>query len=123
FDVASDMQDLVAVTLLIGSREDDLHGISPTDLSKLPLLHGLPSAQREHCLRDRGDDEPDGSALALTRCAEFIHEEIAQALTGLDAAGNPDLNSRDELHLVLQIRGSVDVRLPRFWLHLGQAVH
>ena len=50
FVPASDMTDLGGATLLVGVRDNDLKGRDSGDLSQLALVHGDPSAQREHCL-------------------------------------------------------------------------
>lgn len=123
FSVPGDMQDLGGTTLLLGARDNDVKGVSSIDLSQLPLVHGNPNAQREHCLRSPDDDEPDGSAKALADCRAFIHERVADALTGIDLAGDPDPTQRTSLSVSLAVRGHVDAPLPTFYLRMGQAMH
>jgi hypothetical protein len=62
FTPANDMTDLGGATLLVGVRDNDLKGRDSMALSQLALVHGDPSTQREHCLRNSHEKEPDGSA-------------------------------------------------------------
>jgi len=123
FAVPADLQDLGGTTLLLGARDNDVKGLSSLDLSQLPLVHGNPDGQREHCLRSPGDDEPDGSLAALADCRAFIRERVADALAGLDVAGDPDPEVRTPLSVSLAVRGHVDAPLPTFYLRMGQAMH
>src|SRR4051812_5011587 len=123
FTPASDMTDLGGATLLLGVRDNDLKGRHATDLSALALIHGNPSAQREHCLRSSHDLEPGGSETAVLDCRAFIRERIAQALDGLDATGAPDPGNRTSLSVFLALRHRVDASLPTYYVRLGQALH
>jgi hypothetical protein len=123
FTPASDMTDLGGATLLVGVRDNDLKGRDSMALSQLALVHGDPSAQREHCLRNSHEKEPDGSALAVLDCRAFIRERIVQALVGLDATSTPDLTQRTSLPLYLSLRHSVDASLPTYYVRIGQAIH
>jgi hypothetical protein len=89
FTPANDMTDLGGATLLVGVRDNDLKGRDSMALSQLALVHGDPSAQREHCLRSSHEEEPDGSATAVVDCRAFIVERIGEALAGLDATSTP----------------------------------
>jgi hypothetical protein len=123
FKPDADLADLGGATLLVGVRDSDLKGRDSNDLSELALVHGDPSAQREHCLRNTHENEPDGSKMAVLDCRAFIQERIAQALDGLDATGNPDLAKRTSLPLYLSLRHHVDASLPTYYVRIGQAIH
>ena len=123
FTPASDMTDLGGATLLVGVRDNDLKGRDSMALSQLALVHGDPSAQREHCLRNSHEKEPGGSATAVDDCRAFIRERIGQALVGLDATSTPDLAQRTSLPLYLSLRHSVDALLPTYYVRIGQAIH
>jgi hypothetical protein len=123
FTPASDMTDLGGATLLVGVRDNDLKGRDSMALSQLALVHGDPSAQREHCLRNSHEKEPDGSKTAVSDCRAFIHDRIAQALDGLDATGTPDLTNRTSLPLYLSLRHGVNALLPTYYVRIGQAIH
>ena len=123
FTPAGDMTDLGGATLLVGVRDNDLKGRDSMALSQLALVHGDPSAQREHCLRNSHEKEPDGSKTAVNDCRTFIRERIAQALVGLDAASTPDLAQRTSLPLYLSLRHAVDASLPTYYVRIGQAIH
>jgi hypothetical protein len=123
FAPASDMNDLGAATLLIGVRDNDLQGRDSNDVSQLPLIHGDPSLQKEHCLRGAHEEEPGGSAQALTECRAFILERVGEALEGLDAAGKPDPARRTSLAVYLSLRHGVNAPLPTYYVRMGQALH
>ena len=123
FTPAGDMTDLGGATLLVGVRDNDLKGRDSLALSQLALVHGDPSAQREHCLRNSHEKEPDGSKTAVNDCRTFIRERIAQALVGLDATSTPDPTQRTSLPLYLSLRHSVDASLPTYYVRIGQAIH
>ena len=107
----------------MGVRDNDLKGRGSTDLQALALIHGDPSTQDEHCLRDLDDEEPDGTAPAVARCRAFILGRVGDALDHLASDGTPDAESRVALPVSLAIRGEVSVPLPGFYVHLGQALH
>ena len=123
FTLDADMKDLAAASLVIGVRDNDLHGRGPTDVSQLAAIHGNPENQKEHCLRAVDDDEPGGSERALATCRGFIHDKLVQALDGLDANGVPDPNTRTDVDVKLSLRGPTTASLPLFWIRMGQAVH
>jgi MYXO-CTERM domain-containing protein len=124
FAPANDMTDLGGATLLIGVRDNDLKGRDSMDLSQLPLVHGDPGAQREHCLRNAQELEPGGSETAVLDCRAFIRERVAQALDGLDATtGKPDPTNKTSLPLYLALRHHVDALLPTYYVRIGQAIH
>jgi hypothetical protein len=123
FTVPADVADLAGVALVLGVRDNDLKGHGSTDLDGLALVHGDPSTQDEHCLRDLDDLEPDGTARAVARCRGFILGRVGEALDHLDATGAPDGTQRVALPVTLTIRGAVTVLLPAFYVRLGQALH
>jgi hypothetical protein len=123
FTPANDMTDLGGATLLVGVRDNDLKGRDSMALSQLALVHGDPSAQREHCLRNSHEKEPGGSATAVSDCRAFIVERIGEALAGLDATSTPDLAQRTSIPLYLSLRHSVDASLPTYYVRIGQAIH
>lgn len=123
FTPAQDMRDLGGVTLLMGIRDNDLKGRAPDDLSQLAAVHGDPNNQEEHCLRNKDQDEPNGSESAVADCRAFIRGRIVEALDGLDAHGVPDLGKRTSLPIHLALRGSIDASLPTYYVRIGQAIH
>lgn len=123
FKLPHDMQDLGAASLLVGVRDNDVKGRHAGDLRELALVHGDPANQREHCLRAPADDGPRGSELALADCRAFIRERVEQALSGLDAQGNPDPQKRTSLRVWLALRHGVDASLPTYYVRMGQALH
>lgn len=123
FSLPVEMRELAAATLLIGNRDNDLKGRGAGEVDQLTLVHGDPRFQREHCLRAREDDEPDGTARAIEACTGFIREKVADALEGLGAEGRPDPAQKAHVSVQLELRGQVDVELPRYWLRIGQAMH
>jgi len=123
FVPASDMGDLGGATLLVGVRDNDLKGRDSGDLSQLALVHGDPSAQREHCLRSSHEAEPGGSATAVLDCRAFILERVGEAIAGLDGTGTPDLTKRTSLPVYLSLRHRVDALLPTYYVRIGQAIH
>lgn len=118
-----DMSDLGGVTLLVGTRDNDLKGRSSDDLAYLGAVHGDPNNQDEHCLRSAGQDEPDGTAAAVAVCRTFIRGRVLEALDGLGAGGAPDPTVRTSLPLYLALRGRVNALLPTYYLRMGQAIH
>src|SRR5687768_18567300 len=65
FTVPDDLDDIGAVTLLLGVRDNDVKSIAPTDLNRLAQVTASGHSQHEHCLRATDQDEPTGSAAAL----------------------------------------------------------
>jgi len=124
FTPADGMTDLGGATLLVGVRDNDLKGRDSMDLSQLPLVHGDPGAQHEHCLRDANEPEPGGSNTAIDACHAFIIERVGEALEGLDATTSmPNPNIRTSLPLYLALRHGVNALLPTYHVRMGQAIH
>jgi hypothetical protein len=77
FELEPDARELGAVSLLLGVRDNDLKGRGSTDLQALALIHGDPTTQDEHCLRNLEDEEPDGTSPAI---ASRGHKLLTEAL-------------------------------------------
>ena len=116
-------QDLGAMALLLGVRDNDLKGNNPLDSLQLVEVHGNPATQEEHCIRNADDDGTPGDTAALDRCRAFIHTRISEALAGLDATGTVDGTNRMELAVYINFAGRVHPMLPVTYVKLGQAVH
>lgn len=135
FGVASDMEDVGALALLVGVRDNDLKGQRGIDSSDLALIHGDDDGQREHCLRRStqddprldapvGDDPATGTELALAECRGFVREKVMRAISeGLDTQGRPDEDRRLPLPVHLSFSGRQVVDLPVFYVYMGQALH
>lgn len=123
FEAPGELRDLGGITLLFAVRDVDLKGNAPTDAAELAMVHGDPDLQEEHCLRRPEDDEPDGSRAAIERCVAYMRSELRAALDALDEEGRPDPELRSPIQVHLAIRGKVTLRLPRFYLHMGHALH
>jgi hypothetical protein len=123
FDLPPDLDDIGGITLLLGARDNDMKDLSVTDFDRIAIVTADPKAQREHCLRAPEHDEPDGSRRALEACRAFIREMLLSALEGLDETGRPDGNRRERLEVTLDIRGTVKVDVPMFYLRAGRALH
>jgi hypothetical protein len=116
FTVPDDLDDLAGVTLLIGVRDNDLHGRGPADLETLAMLHGDESVQQEHCLRATSQDGHAGTIAAVAACREFIRSKFIAAI---DAPAG----ARVDVKLVLAVRGQITASLPAFYVHIGAALH
>ena len=123
YTAPSDMQDLGAVALVLGVRSNDLKGLSPEDLDSLAGVQSDPTTQDEHCLRDYQDLEPNGTPDAVGQCRAFILGKVSEAVTYLDADGDPTASQRVGLDVSLSLRGEVTVPLPGFYVSMGQALH
>ncbi len=123
FTVPSDLHDLAAVTLVLGVRDNDVKSFGAEALDQLAALNADPNSQKLHCLRSASEDEPGGSKAAVDDCRAFIKDNLLAALDGLNAKGLPDGTKRDTLTVTLAVRGQVSVSVPRFYLHLGRALH
>lgn len=124
FEVPSDLQDIAAVTLLIGVRDHDLRGRSGIDTQELVEVHGAETAQRDHCLRRSDHDEPLGSSLAVAECREHTRTLLHQAIDeGMTEDGKVDAGQRVSLQVHLAFRHATTLALPLFYVRLGQALH
>ncbi|MEZ4407439.1 MAG: hypothetical protein R3A52_13325 [Polyangiales bacterium] len=120
FTLPDGARDLWSITLLLGARENDLHGASPRDLTRLFEVHTDPAFQDEHCLRRPQDDGPEGNLSALAACRAFILREVDLALGDGD---QPDLEATEPHAVSLAFSGERDVSLPRYAWHMGRALH
>jgi hypothetical protein len=123
FDVPKSQRSIGVVTLLLGVRDNDVKQHGPNDLESLSPIASDPKLQAEHCLRAPDQDEPNGSRDAVAACREYIRNQLLAALDGLDEAGRPDARNREKLSVALAIRGTIDVSVPKFFLHAGRALH
>jgi hypothetical protein len=124
FRLDDDLHDLEAAALLIGVRDNDLKGLDAADLAALPGVHSDPTGQREHTLRRPEQDEPQGSAAAVSEARDYVDNAVLYALErGLGDDGRPDPDKRTRVNLFLSLRGAVKPDLPLFWIYLGQALH
>jgi hypothetical protein len=124
FHIPADAGDIGAAALLIGVRDNDVKSFSGIDSYALPHVHAKADNQKEHCLRRLEHDEPEGSAQALKECRSYIANKLTiAAVEGVDESGLPDTGRRSNLELYLSFSGRTTVRLPTFYLRLGQALH
>lgn len=107
------------LSLLLGVRNNDLHGFAPTDFQEFAAAQLAEEAQEEHCLRTSTDDDVEGDLLATERCQKFVLERITRALGDVDAL---DLNETEQVRVALRYQ-SIDVQVSRFAYRLGQAFH
>jgi hypothetical protein len=111
--------DAWTAALLVGVRDNDLHGANLFDPGGLPHVHLDDAQQREHCLRAADDDGENGDARALARCRAFILSEVALAVGNDDAL---DTSAKEPLRVGLRSQ-TATVPLSRFALHAGHALH
>ncbi len=123
FTVPADLNDIGAVTLLLGVRDNDVKGIAAANVDQLAALNSNPGSQQEHCLREADQNEPTGSRAALDNCRKYIRETLLSALDGLDDQGRPDGTKRDRLKVTLALRGQIQVDVPTFYLRAGRGLH
>lgn len=74
--------DLWLASLLVGVRDNDLHGVEIFDFARLGEVHQSDRYQEEHCLRSPEDDDAGGDERALAACRSFILTELRLALAG-----------------------------------------
>lgn len=117
------MDDLGAVTLALANRHVDLDGHEPDDLDQVAVVHGNPNNQAKHCLRDPQDDGEEGTSSALEACKAEILSRFEAALAGLDEEGGVDVDRRTTIEIYLEIRRTVEARLPTYYVEMGQALH
>jgi hypothetical protein len=111
--------DAWTVALLIGVRDNDLHGASPSEFVELSALHNAADGQEEHCLRAPTDDGDEGARRAVAACRDFIAGQLEQALGEGDVV---DFQATDTLLVGLRYQQAA-LTLPRYPLHLGRALH
>jgi hypothetical protein len=123
FHVPDDLSDIGGATLLMGVRDNDLKGLSPSDLEELPQITADDGSQHEHCLRNTEEVEPAGTRQAVDDCRSYILQTLTSALDGLDDSGTPDATKRQSFQVGLAVRGVTTVSVPIFYLRAGQAIH
>jgi uncharacterized protein (TIGR03382 family) len=116
---APDNADAWTLALLLGVRDNDLEGVSPTDLPHLAAVQNGAGDQHDHCLRELGDKGSDGDLRALTACRLYILGELDEALGDGDL---PDLQ-QTEPHAVDLAYSNPVLPLSRYPFHLGNASH
>ncbi len=108
------------LALVLGARDNDLHGYAASDFQELAAVHSAPEDQREHCLRAPTDDGPEGDVTALASCRGFILSEVSLAIgDGADV----DLAAAVSVPLSLPFSGRRDAAVQRYGWHLGRALH
>lgn len=123
FELHEGLNELGAATLVLGNRHVDLQDNEPDDLDQLAVVHGDPANQAEHCLRRPDQNGEAGALEAIQQCREFIAGQVEAALQGLDDDGTINGEDRVKVDVYLDIRGQAELALPRFYFHMGQALH
>lgn len=123
FRVDGDLRDFGTASLLLAVREVDLNGRDPTEFFELAELHGTPSEQVMHCLRNPEDDGDEGARAALARCRAHIANEFRLALASRNSELRPTRAVSYALPTALGTRGKTRVEIPRSYYHLGRALH
>ncbi len=122
FDLPDDEKDLWTIALIIGVRHNDVGSNDPFDLPALSQLHGDPAGQPEHCLRQAPHDGATGDQQALDACADFVIDQLEQALAAGDG-GEVDMDATVKVETHLLFRGKVEIDLPAYPFHVGRALH
>jgi hypothetical protein len=120
FALPADAQDPWSLALLLGARDNDLHGYAADDAQELAAVHAAPEDQREHCLRAPTDDGPDGNRSALVACRGFIVAELTAALGSTPAL---DLAATEPHTVTLPFTGRRAIAVQRYGWHMGRALH
>ena len=120
FDLPGDSQNPWSLALLLGARDNDLHGYAANEFQELAVVHSAPEDQREHCLRAPSDDGPDGDRTALLACRGFILSEVSLAV---GAAPTVDLRATEGQAVTLPFSGRRDAAVQRYGWHMGRALH
>lgn len=107
------------LSVLLGVRDNDLHGAALLDLPDLVVVHNANDYQDEHCLRGPGDDGPEGDVTALASCRAFIVREVELAL-GSDEEVDLDAIENVRVALTWETRAQP---LQRFGFRMGRAMH
>jgi hypothetical protein len=111
--------DSWTLALLIGVRDSDLGGASPTDLPRLAAVQNGAGEQHLHCLRELNDNGAAGDMTALQACRQVILDEVAAAL-GDDDILDLEATESHRVDLAFEDR---DLPLSRYAFHLGKAAH
>ncbi|MFT5352827.1 MAG: hypothetical protein ACI9KE_000024 [Polyangiales bacterium] len=110
----------VLFAVIMGVRDPDSEGLSPTDLSGSRYLHANTEGQAQHALRRAEDDGPEGNAAAARGVRESIEAELIEAQNWFS---RPLGEQTREVDYFLESYGPVRVRVwaPAFFL--GRALH
>ncbi len=120
FALTADDHNPWTLALVLGARDNDLHGYAASDFQELAVVHSAAEDQREHCLRSPTDDGPEGDVTALASCRGFILSELSLAIgDGADV----DLAATESVPLSLPFSGRRDAAVQRYGWHLGRALH
>ena len=111
--------DSWTMALVIGVRDNDLHGNDTLDFARLGAVHQSELFQEEHCLRAPHHDGADGDAQALRACRDFILAEVALALGPADAV---QVTTTMPVRVAL-VHETLDLNVSRFAFHMGRALH
>jgi hypothetical protein len=112
--------DRLTISLLLGARHNDLHGLSSVAIDDLTKVHNEPQYQQEHCLRKEYQDGNSGAESAVEDSRRFITQMVEHAFDGQD---QPDPWLLEEVNIFLRFRGPTKVPLSRLYFYLGRAVH
>ncbi len=123
FDPGQYDKNLYALSLILGVRFPDLHGVPDFSFGQLATVHNAPGDQDEHCLRSKAQDGAKGDEQALRDCRHRIEALYWSALVTLDAAGQIDPEERVPAPLNTQYQGTIDYPLSQYYWYAGRALH
>src|SRR6185312_186058 len=106
--------DAWSISLLLGVRDSDLHGVSITDLPQHDIVDYSSEDQRDHCLRAPEQVDAVGDQEAAGACRDFLRTEVQEAIAGL---------GKTETASVALKYQQADVTVDSFPFHLGHALH
>ncbi|MFK8002150.1 MAG: hypothetical protein AB8H86_21325 [Polyangiales bacterium] len=107
-------------SIIMGVRDPDSEGISPTDLSGSRYLHANTNGQEQHALRRMEDDGPEGDAAAARGVRASIEATLAEAQLWF---ARPTEEQIREVDYFLESYGAVRVRVWAPGFFLGRALH
>lgn len=110
----------VLFAVVMGVRDPDSEGISPTDLSGSRYLHANTNGQEQHALRRMEDDGPEGDAAAARGVRASIEATLAEAQLWF---ARPTEEQIREVDYFLESYGAVRVRVWAPGFFLGRALH
>lgn len=120
FDPPGDANDPWSLALLLGARDNDLHGYGADEFQEIAAAHAVPEDQRKHCLRAPADDGPGGDGAALVACRGFILGEVALAVGG---GAEVDLRAASSARVTPPFSSRRDAPVQRYGWHMGRALH
>lgn len=110
----------VLFAIIMGVRDPDSEGISPTDLSGSRYLHANTNGQEQHALRRANDDGPEGDARAARGIRESLEDTLANAQSWFERPLEEQIR---EVDYFLESYGAVRVRVWAPGFFLGRALH